>query len=100
MSSSRDEELDEIERTLRMPEKQPEQRSVGDGAMCWRDQLRMCGPDCVAFNFARIGVPDGVPVQSHMQCVLIAIRIPRTQDDLARQQLEDEMRERQLRGPT
>lgn len=98
---SRDADLDELERLIRAPD---ESRAPSpDGSTCWRDQRRICGGDCVAYNFGGIGVHPSDPIQAHTQCLLIVIRMPSTKDPMllaaeqARIRADDERRERALR---
>lgn len=29
---------------------EPDEKTISNNSLCWRDQNRMCGPDCVAFG--------------------------------------------------
>jgi hypothetical protein len=52
--TTRDEELDEVERALHVPYvESPDEVNIPRGGTCWIDQHRPCGPDCVAFNVQR-----------------------------------------------
>jgi len=71
--TNRDEDLDQLERDLKAPYiESPDRLAIGDGSMCWLDAHRKCGPDCIAFNVTGVCVDDDVPVQGHLQCVLLA----------------------------
>lgn len=49
--TTRDEELDEVERQLKEPYiEKPPQVSITDGSACWIDGNRACGPDCRAYD--------------------------------------------------
>jgi hypothetical protein len=45
----------------------PETKALGDGAVCWRDQRRICDGTCVAFN---VEAESG----SFDRCVLLVFR--------------------------
>ncbi len=74
MSTDREKEYDLLEQELRAPfVHKPDKMNVADGAMCWINDQRMCGPDCKAFNVLGVGIDDAdVAVQAHMECVLLA----------------------------
>jgi hypothetical protein len=50
----------------------PEQIEVKDGETCWMNQVRVCGPDCIAFNRDEID-EHGSPVQGPTKCTLIVL---------------------------
>lgn len=48
---SRDKELDELQRALSEPYiETPDTIQTEEGALCWLDMQRVCGPSCVAYN--------------------------------------------------
>lgn len=71
--TTRDEELDALEKELRTPYiETPDRMAAADGSMCWLDGDRRCGPDCMAFNTVGVGVEDDAVIQGHTQCVVLA----------------------------
>ena len=44
--------------------------------MCWKDQDRPCGTDCVAFNTAELD-EHGQPIAGPNMCTLIAVDLAR-----------------------
>lgn len=49
--STRDEELDNLERELREPHiEKPGEMAIADGTACWLDMNRACGADCRAYD--------------------------------------------------
>lgn len=77
--SRRDDELDELERHLRPDDphiEAPDKKVISDGSICWRDKDRVCGGDCVAFNFVGYGLGPDDSQQAHQQCMLIMLRVP------------------------
>lgn len=70
MSTTRDAELDEIEKELRgTPQpfiEKPDELAISDGSACWLDKERACGPDCRAYD---TGV---TPPQGPEVCVLLS----------------------------
>ncbi len=50
MSTDRDKELDEVQRDLGRPYiHEPDEKEIGQGAMCFLDRERLCGPDCASY---------------------------------------------------
>ena len=52
MSTDRDKELDALQADLRKPVphiESPDEMTPGQGAMCFLDRLRVCGPDCASY---------------------------------------------------
>lgn len=52
MSTDRDKELDVLQADLRKPVphiESPDEMTPGQGAMCFLDRLRVCGPDCASY---------------------------------------------------
>lgn len=73
MASTRDDELDALEKELRAPFiETPDRLEAADGSMCWLDGDRRCGPDCMAFNALGVGVEPDAVIQGHLQCVVLA----------------------------
>lgn len=70
MSTTRDAELDEIERALRgdpTPHiEKPDDMPLNDGTACFLDMNRACGPDCRAYD---TGVS---PAQGPEVCTLLS----------------------------
>jgi hypothetical protein len=96
-TDDRDRELDRLEQELAGAPyiEEPGDKKVGDGSMCWLNGERMCGGDCVAFNW------ESEPLQAPNQCIALAyfgqvasgaltqIKLSRK----ARQRAEDRQRE-------
>lgn len=52
MSTDRDTELDALQADLRKPVphiESPDEMTPGQGALCFLDQHRVCGPDCASY---------------------------------------------------
>lgn len=86
MTTERDEALHERERLHDVGDPYlhpPDEVELEEGMACWRDERRICGTDCVAFNLATLderGQPTNVPEQ----CVLLDVKLKSLQ---AQQQL-------------
>lgn len=51
----------------------PDDGPIADGSVCWLDQNRICGPECIAFNHDSLGVETEGVRQGSNQCVILAV---------------------------
>lgn len=69
--SSRDEELDAFEKEQKRYIEKPEELSLTNGQICWLDAIRMCGPDCMAYNVEELNAL-GEHVQGSQKCIVLS----------------------------
>lgn len=75
--STRDEELDKLERELREPHlEKPDEIAISDGTACWLDGNRSCGADCRAYDAGVLPAegPEVCTVLGGMMDVVEALR--------------------------
>lgn len=51
---------------------EPDEIETKEGDACWINQVRICGPDCIAYNMDNAD-EDGGPIQGPTQCTLIVL---------------------------
>jgi len=51
---------------------EPDEIETKEGDACWINHVRVCGPDCVAYNLDSVD-EAGSPVQGPTQCSLIVL---------------------------
>ncbi len=88
--TTRDEELDDLERELTESEasarfkeqvaqangglpfiERPHEMDIKPGMLCWLDGTRVCGPDCVAYNVEHVDPKTQELVQGPTKCLVL-----------------------------
>lgn len=70
---NRDDELDSLVEDLKDSPyiERPDTQDVRNGALCWNDRDRVCGPDCMAFNAEEGLDENGLVLDTPNKCLIL-----------------------------